>query len=92
MNGEKRNSQRGCAAHRSGNGIRDVVELEIEEDLFAAGDQIADERRANGGEELLADQKLTPSPSRRTSARAFSSLATSSATINRSLPFCILSG
>jgi hypothetical protein len=31
------------------------VELEVEEDLFAAGHQIADERRANGGEELLAD-------------------------------------
>ncbi len=54
MDGEERDSERGGAADGSGYGVRDVVEFEVEEDLFTAGDQVANQRRAVGGEELFA--------------------------------------
>ncbi len=54
MDGEERDSERGCAADGAGYGVRDVVKLEVEEDLLTAGHQVADKRGANGGEKLLA--------------------------------------
>jgi hypothetical protein len=40
---------------RSGHGVGDVVELEVEEDILAQGLELAEERRALGREELQPD-------------------------------------
>lgn len=40
---------------RSRDGVRDLEELEVEEDLLALGDEALDERRARSGEEFEAD-------------------------------------
>ena len=41
--------------HRAGDGVRDVVKLQIEEDAIALARELADHRRSRGREELLAD-------------------------------------
>ncbi len=54
MNGEERDPERSSGANGPGNGIWDVMELEIEKDFFTAGDQVVDNGGADGGEQFLA--------------------------------------
>lgn len=59
MEGEEASSGGGCGADGSGDGVGDVMELEVEEDMEAAGGEGGDDLGAFGDEELQAD--LDPS-------------------------------
>ena len=67
--------------HRVGHGVRDVVPLEIEEDLEAPADQRADQRRAFAGHEDRPDLDPPGSGSRSSSASASAAARRSSATM-----------
>ena len=51
---DERDAEARGARDRAGHGVRDVVELEVEEDLLAACHDLADELGAGGGEDLAA--------------------------------------
>ena len=55
MDGQHTDAQLGGGADGPCDGVRDVVEFQVEEDLAAGGDEFADELRPLGGEELFAD-------------------------------------
>ena len=55
VDGQHADSQLGGRADGRGDGVGYVVEFEVEEDLAARSDQLADELRPFGGEELFAD-------------------------------------
>jgi hypothetical protein len=55
VHGHQRHAELGGAAHRARHRIRDVVVLQVEEDLLPARDDLAHEVGSGGGEELVAD-------------------------------------
>jgi hypothetical protein len=55
VHGQERDAEPAGRAHRARDRVGDVVVLEVEEDLLAAGGQLADEARPGRGEELAAD-------------------------------------
>ena len=55
---------------RAGDGVRDVVELQVEEHAIAAADQLFDERRAVAGEQPAADLEAADRAAQRVGERA----------------------
>ena len=55
VHGQHADPQLGGRADGRGYGVRDVVELQVEKDLTARGNQLADELRPLGGEELFSN-------------------------------------
>src|SRR5690606_17742881 len=55
MEGEERDAEFGRGLDRLGDGVGDVVVLEVEEDVVAAITQLSDDVRAAAGEERRSD-------------------------------------
>ena len=55
MHGQEVDAGCGHARHRARNRLGNIVELEVEEDLAAVGEQPADEIHAGGGVQFQAD-------------------------------------
>src|SRR5688500_16155084 len=65
MNVDHPHPERGGGGHRAGHRVRNVVELEIEEDPVPPGGQGADGHRSRGGEELTADLETADAAAQR---------------------------
>ncbi len=55
MDGQHADAKLGGRADGAGNGVGDVVELQVQKDFTAGGDELPDELRAFGRKQLLAN-------------------------------------